>query len=145
MCSFNRDTWPMRALRGVGRFAPVCVATTLVLFLALRPQPSLSDVPEIPRAVVAIFDAQDFLNNVAGFGGLTLTVHFAFARDVSDLRRRVALLAAIVGVMIIALELAQRFIPRRTCDWRDVFAGGLGVGLASMLWLWDRKGLRATR
>lgn len=132
-------------LRCVVRFAPVSVATTLVLFLALRSEPSLSDVQEIPRSVVAVFDAQDFLNNVAGFGGLTLTVHFAFARDVSDLPRRIAVLAAIVGVMIVALELAQNFIPRRTCDWRDVFAGGLGVGLASILWLWDRKGARATR
>jgi hypothetical protein len=115
--------------------APMLAATALALFLELRAQPSLADLRWVPRAWVRFFDLHDFLKNAVAFGGWTATVHFAllgWSRDAwRPLARRAVFLVAFVAVM----ECAQQFLPLRRCDWRDIVAGGLGIGIASLVWL----------
>ena len=105
-----------------------------MVFLSLRARPSLADLPWIPRAWVFFFDGHDFLNNVVGFGGLAGAVHFAFARSGAP-RRDIIHRAGVLACVVFVLELAQSFRPMRSCDWRDVLAGWLGITTVSMPWL----------
>ena len=126
-----------RQRRGVGwrlRFGPMLLAASLTAYLQLRADPSLSSVPHVPHAWITFFDGHDFFKNLVGFGGLAATVHFAFAGFGRESWRSVLRRAAWLGVMVVCLELAQLYIPTRSCDWHDVAAGWLGIAMASLLW-----------
>jgi hypothetical protein len=74
------------------------------------------------------------------FGGLGATVHFAFVGWTREAWLRVARRAALVGALVVALECAQLLRPQRVCDWHDIAAGWLGLGLVSLLWLRPNAG-----
>lgn len=118
----------------MARFGPMGLAVMLTLYLELRARPSLSDLRWMPRELVRFFDRHDFLKNAVAFGGFAATVHFAFAGWASEPGHRLARRAALLGALVVALELGQLFLPLRCCDWRDVAAGWLGIGLASVAW-----------
>jgi hypothetical protein len=114
---------------------PLLIASGLVLFLEFKPVPSLRDVTPLPHAWVKFFDRQDFFNNVAGFGGFAAAVHWACDGWRSALVARVFRRAAWLLLLVVALECLQVFVPKRSCDWRDMVAGGLGIVIGSLPWL----------
>lgn len=120
--------------RRCGRLAPLVLAVGLTAFLQLRPEPSLGDIGFVPRSWVWIFDSHDFLKNMAGFGGLAAALHLAVGDWRTETWRAAARRAAWLGLLVVSLELAQLGLPERSCDWRDVVAGWIGIALASALW-----------
>jgi hypothetical protein len=114
---------------------PLTIGAAVILGLELKPDPSLRGFSFLRPSVGAFFDSHDFLNNVAGFGVLAALTHFAFAGWNRDTGRRVLARAAVVGAIVILLECAQLLLPRRSCDWHDMVAGGVGILIASVPWL----------
>ena len=114
------------------RLIPLLVIAPLIAFLALREEPSVHGVPGLPRSLVHFFDSHDFLNNVTGFAALAASMHLAFGRR-REPRRRMAFRAGGVAAAVVALEIAQIWLPARSCDWKDVLAGWLGITVASVL------------
>ena len=121
--------------RRVLRCLPLALVVGLTVFLALRADPSLRDVSQVPRPMVRLLDSSDFLKNVLGFAVLAGTVHFAFAGTTRQPWSRLARRAAGAALLVVGLEIAQLMLPQRSCDWRDIVAGWLGIGLASLPWL----------
>jgi hypothetical protein len=117
------------------RIISCVVGTGVVAYLQLKSDPSLSDVSIVPRTLVRFFDTRDFLKNMLGFGGFIAVVHFAFAGFRREPAVRVAGRAVVVVVAVAILEIAQIWLPARSCDWHDVAAAALGIGLVSLLWL----------
>ena len=130
---------PIEAAAGrrarLGRFALLGAGVAVILYLQLKPSPSAQSIPFLPQAVAALLDADDFLNNVAGFGALAILTHFAFAGFRRELGRRVFVRAAVLAATVVVLEIAQLWLPMRHCDWHDVLAGWAGIALASVPWL----------
>lgn len=120
------------------RGLPFAVVLATTLFLALRAHPSLQDVALVPRSLVRFFDANDFLNNVIGFGTLAAAQHFAFAGVARQPASRVARRAAIAAAGVVALEFVQLMLPQRSSDWHDVAAGWVGIAVASLPWVRPR-------
>lgn len=113
------------------RVLPLVGCSALVAYLQFRSDPSLPPVPKPLGGVRDYFDLHDFSKNAFGFAVLALTMHLAFDRpDVGRATLRTALLA----VVIVLLELAQIPLPARTCDWRDIAAGWLGIVLVDLAW-----------
>jgi hypothetical protein len=106
-----------------------------VVYLSLRPLPSIVTVPYFPHPLAAWFDRHDVLKNMIGFGTLAFAGFQAFLpnpRSMPVKKRLIVSLSLItfVTLLITGLELAQTQLPRRSCDPRDLVAGGLGVVLA---------------
>lgn len=120
-----------------------------ILYLDLRPDSRAATTPLFPAWLGAWFDHHDTARNFIGFAVLTLASLIAFgspaphpsAQPANDQpavapsgdRRQLLLLAALVALVVL-LELAQRWIPARTADPKDVLAGGVGIGFAWLLW-----------
>ena len=122
----------MRALRAVF-FLPLVA----VIYLSWKPAPSISEVPWIPALLGRWFDQHDFCKNVIGYGAFGLSGFIAWCKPLnpeavaprSCARRSVVLLSGFCALVLI-LELGQLALPHRTCDWADVLAGWMGIGLA---------------
>jgi hypothetical protein len=113
-------------------FALLCGA---VAYLSLRAHPAIVTVPLIPHPFAAWLDQHDFLKNLVGFGALAVAGFQAFLPDPKALsvKPRLVTSAALVVfifLLVAGLELAQTRLPERTCDPRDLMAGGLGIILA---------------
>jgi hypothetical protein len=117
------------------RYVVFGVSAAAILYLELKPEPSLNGTPFVPAWLMQFCDQHDFLNNVLGFGALTAVAHFTFAGWRREPGRRVLRRAAAIAAGIVALELVQLALPERSCDWHDVAAGWLGVLVASAPWL----------
>lgn len=118
------------------RVVPLVVCSMLVAYLQFRPDPSLPPVPKPLGGVRDYFDIHDFSKNMFGFAVLALTMHLAFdGGGVDRPGRRTVVLAAV----IVLLELAQLALPTRTCDWRDVAAGWLGIVVMDVFWRAARR------
>lgn len=111
-----------------------CTAA-VVLYLELKPSPSLVGVPWTPRWLAAFCDRYDFFNNLLGFGGLMGAAHYAAAGWNREPGIRVLRRAIAVGFGVVVLECIQCLLPARSCDWYDVIAGWTGIGLVSLSWL----------
>lgn len=118
------------------RMLPFAGCAALVAYLQFRADPSLPAVPTHLAGVRDYFDIHDFAKNAFGFGVLAVTAHFAFDGGGPY---RVGRSTAVLAGVIVLLELAQLPLPSRTCDWRDVAAGWLGIGLVDVAW---RRGRR---
>ena len=126
---------PHRRWRRAWRAAPLVIAAGVTLFLQLKAVPSLSDVPHVPRAWVAFFDTHDFLKNALGFGGLAAAVQFASFGMRPPASGPVLWRTGGLMVTVAALELAQVFLPERSCDWHDIVAGCLGIAISCFFWI----------
>lgn len=102
-------------------------------FLALRTSPYLQYVPWMPRRVGVWADSNGIVRNVVAFVALGLAVFVLVGRG-----WRVALALAAFGA---GVEVAQRWIPGRVFDWRDIAASVAGVLLAWIaVWPLRRRG-----
>lgn len=130
-----------RALR-IARYVPAAVSLAGICYLALKPSPSIEEVPAMPSRFGRWLDHQDFLCNVAGFLVLTLVMHATFAGWPwrPGARSAVWWRAALLTGLVVGLECAQLLLPRRVFDPRDIVAGCVGVLAASVPWLVARGG-----
>lgn len=115
------------ASRGLPRTSPWRVLLAAVLlgvigFLALRTSPYLQYIAWMPRGVGVWADSNGILRNVVAFLALGFAVFFLVGRG---WRTVLALATFATGV-----EVAQRWIPGRVFDWRDIAASVAGVLLA---------------
>lgn len=118
------------------RALPLLGCSLLVAYLQFRSDPSLPQVPAPLSGARDYLDIHDFSKNAFGFAVLALTMHLAFDRGTADQSgRRSTLLAGV----IVLLELAQIPLPSRTCDWRDIAAGWLGIFLMDLAWRGGRR------
>ena len=115
------------------RFVPLIAITGLIAFFELKPDPSFRSVGSLPPRWAMFLDQRDFFSNAVAFGALGAAAHLAFAAR-GESRWRVIGRGAALAAVIVALEFSQRFLPRRSCDWYDVFAGWAGLALASLPW-----------
>lgn len=113
------------------RVLPLVGCSLLVAYLQFRPDPSLPRVPAPLGGVRDYLDIHDFSKNLVGFAVLAFTVHLAFERGGPG---RSARRSVVLAGVIVLLELAQLALPTRTCDWRDVAAGWLGIALVDLAW-----------
>lgn len=118
-------------LRMAARVAGGLIAVSalgVIVALAFMPEPEIKRLGFVPRGIAVFFDRNDFLKNLLGFGALRLALAaglapFAFARGWrGSVRVTVWSLGLVAG-----LEAGQMFLPRRSFDWNDIWAGGLGV------------------
>ncbi len=80
------------------------------------------------------FDHYDKLWHVLAFGALGLTARLAFVRVPGW-----ALWGMLFLVALLAEWLQSVLQPVRHFSWLDVWANGVGVGLALMGWVWVRS------
>ena len=117
------------------RYVPATISVAVICYLALKPSPSVAEVPFMPRWLGRWLDHEDFLCNVSGYLVLTIVIHATF----SGWRRAAAGVvwrrAAWLGVLVAGLECGQLFLPRRFFDLHDIASGWLGVVVASLPWL----------
>lgn len=116
--------------------ATFCLLLLAILHLALRASPAIQSVPGFPRPFAVWFDQHDALKNFFGFFALAATGFLAFPQIPTGgsnsgnwprrLRGQERLLAAF-ALLIVALELIQLALPRRSCDWKDVLTGWAGA------------------
>lgn len=125
---------PRRGL-GIVRWGPALGLAGAALYFELKADPSWQRLSHVPTAWLRVLDGNDFLVNAGGFGALAAAVHFGVLGCSRQPWRAVAVRAAWLAGVIVLLELAQLFIPQRSCDWLDMAAGALGVALASLPWV----------
>ena len=106
-----------------------------VVYLSLRSRPAIVSVPLFPHLFAVWVDHHDIIKNLIGFGALAVAGFRVFLPrpGAVSVRRRVVTSVCLMGcilLLITALELAQTRLPQRTCDPRDLLAGGVGVVLA---------------
>ena len=106
-----------------------------ICYLALKPSPSLQDIPLMPRPFGRWLEQYDFLCNVSGFWLLTLVVHATWARWREEEATAVAWRALPLIGLVAGLETMQWWLPKRVFDLHDIAAGWLGVALGSLPWL----------
>ncbi len=106
-------------------FALSAVAVAALAFLALRPSPFIDRVPWIPHWLGHWADHHGVLRNTVAFFAVGL---FIFAA----LGRHWAYLLAL-AVFATALEIAQRWIPGRIYDSKDIAASLVGLTFAWVL------------
>lgn len=104
-------------------------------WLALKPWPSLGRVSWFPRRLAAGLDGEDFLCNLGGYAVLTLVAHLTLPVRGPGAKAALAWRAGTLAMVVIGLETAQRWLPHRNFDRRDIAAGLLGVALATLPWL----------
>jgi VanZ family protein len=94
------------------------------------PTPFVHNLAFVPRPLARLADDYDFLRNI--LGGFVLQAAIlalgwgTFRR--SD-RTWVWTLPALI--LFSALEFAQRWLPERFSDWRDVVAAAIGIAVAT--------------
>ncbi len=125
-----RNPWWRRA-----SLVPAAASVAAICYLALKPSPSIQNVPLMPRALGRWFEQEDFFCNVSGFFVLTVVIHATFARWRREAAGAVAWRALGLAVLVAGLEIAQLWLPKRVFDRHDIAAGWLGVVLASAPWL----------
>lgn len=121
----------------VARGLPLGLTLAATLYAGLKSTPEMRTFPALPPAWGDWLDEHDFFKNACGFAVLAVASHLAFSRRVG---RNVLVLATLV----VAIEIAQLFLPGRHSDANDVAAGWLGVGFASGVWIavarqWSRE------
>jgi VanZ family protein len=128
----------MSFLRGqprILRSVPLGLCLAAVGYLALKPSPDARSIPFLPLNWAQWLDRHDTFNNVAAFAVLAALVHWTLSgrrrEPVRTLLQRMLWLEAIV----VGLELAQLWLPARSCDWRDMLAGLGGIVLGSVGWM----------
>lgn len=107
-----------------------------IVYLSWKPSPSIIQVPWIPAPIGCWFDHHDWTKNMLGFGTLAFASFMAWAvrtpcPAATTIWRRPrrateAEVLACCFALVVALELGQLALPKRTCDWRDVLAGWAG-------------------
>jgi hypothetical protein len=117
------------------RLLPLGACLAGVGYLALKPSPDALTIPLLPRSWALFLDLHDTFNNVSAFAILTAVGHWTLSgwhrEPLAVLVKRAAWLQALV----ISLELAQLWIPRRTCDWHDMLSGLIGITIATIPWI----------
>ncbi len=112
----------------------------VVLFFALKPGPEVPNALA-PDKVRIFFNTHDALRNQLGFGLLSLAVLFSLMTK-SFFNQRQILAVFLIALLIPTLEFAQRWMPERHVDFKDVLNGWLGLGGACavygiMWWIWQ--------
>lgn len=101
-------------------------------FLALRSSPYVQHLPWMPRWLGEWADSNGIVRNVVAFFALGLGWFVLVSRQWWHV-------IALAGFGV-ALEVAQRWIPGRIFDWRDIIAS-----LAGVLFAWLAAALLARR
>lgn len=119
--------------RGVGAFLALA-ALAGIAALAFMPEPEIKRLGFVPRDVAVFFDRNDFLKNLLGFGALRLALAVSLAPfEFSRGWRGGARVTAWSLGLVVGLEAGQMFLPKRSFDWNDILAGGLGVMATGVL------------
>lgn len=126
------------------RYVPAAISIAVICYLALKPSPSIQNIPLMPRALGRWLEHEDFFCNVSGFVALTVVIHTTFARWRFEPAAAVARRAVLLAVLVAGLEIAQLWLPKRVFDLHDIAAGWLGVVLASLPWLVAAATVRRT-
>ena len=126
----ERFRWGLRFRHG-----PAALAVAAICYLALKPSPSIQNIPLMPRALGRWLEHEDFFCNVSGFLVLTIAIHGTFARWRRESAPAVAGRALMLAGLVAGLEVAQLWLPKRVFDLQDIAAGWLGVVLGSLPWL----------
>ncbi len=117
----------------------------VVLFFALKPGPEVPNALA-PDKVRVFFNTHDALRNQLGFGLLSLAVLFALMTK-SFFNQRQILAVFLIALLIPTLEFAQRWMPERHVDFKDVLNGWVGLGGAcavyGIMWLIWQIGTRS--
>ena len=95
----------------------VALCTTFVLYMALAPRPQGPSF------------SWDKLNHVAAFAALA----FGLLHALREKPRPVLWSTGLLLALGVGIELAQRYLPGREADWRDVLADALGIALGSLI------------
>lgn len=117
--------------------AGFCLLLCVIVYLSWKPSPSIAEIPWMPTLLGQWFDHHDFSKNLIGYGIFGLSGFIAWSRPANvhrraqvRLARRSILLLVCFCALVLILELGQLALPHRTCDWRDMAAGWLGILLA---------------
>jgi len=110
------------------------VATGVIVFLALMPNPDVGHLHILPRRWSYQLDAHHNVRHIAGYFGfyLLLVTLGAVAGWLAPLRRRLQLIGGLF-LLAASLELAQLLVPRRSVNFSEVLASWAGVALAFLV------------
>ncbi len=131
----SQGKW-LRALLGAGLLALCAV----VLWFTLEPTPGGHRAHELPRFFSEWLNDNDFLANYLAFFALAVA-SFTIGFRKPGVRMVLLLLLLLPN----GIEFAQKWIPGRVSDWRDVAAAWGGIGTAWLIFLAGRHTLRRLR
>jgi VanZ like family len=117
------------------RMIPVCLTLVAILYLALKPSPDPQDIPLLPTPIARWLAHHDTFDNVGAFAVLAAMVHWTFSGWRREPARVLVWRVVWLEALVIGLEFVQYFLPRRSCDWRDMLAGLAGIVIATLPWL----------
>jgi VanZ family protein len=134
---YSRDSWFV--MGAILRRSAIIFCLGVVLFFALKPGPEVPNAL-VPDKVRIYFNTHDALRNQLGFGLLSVAVLFSLTAK-SFFNQRQVLAVVLIALLIPTLEFAQRWMPKRHVDFKDVLNGWLGLGGACVLygimwWIW---------
>ena len=134
----SKDSWFV--MGAILRRSAIIFCLGVVLFFALKPGPEVPNAL-VPDKVRIYFNTHDALRNQLGFGLLSMAVLFSLMTK-SFFNQRQVLAVFLIALLIPTLEFAQRWMPERHVDFKDVLNGWLGLGGACVLygimwWIWQ--------
>jgi glycopeptide antibiotics resistance protein len=95
----------------------------MVLYLGFRPSPAIVTAWVVPRWMGVWFDHHDTVKNLFGFFVVALAGFMAWPQY----RWRIGLS---IAILIVSIEIIQRWMPYRVSDYRDIIAGWGGIAFA---------------
>jgi len=112
----------LHAIKRPGLLCMGLVGLGLVTFLSLRSSPALATVHWMPGTIARWADTHGRFCNFPAYGLLAVP----FLLIASSLRQQATVVIAL-ALLIVAFELVQLYLPRRTCDPGDIACGWAGL------------------
>lgn len=133
----SKDAFATGGATAAWRWLTCFVLVVSVVYLSLRASPSMQEISWLPRELAGWADRHAHLRHAVGF---VLVSMFALSllgargrgsshRKIPDFLRSDSPILAALCLLVAVLELAQLFLPRRSCDWEDILAGMCGIGI----------------
>jgi len=124
------------------RLMPLGLCLAAIAYLALKPSPDARTIPLLPLGWGVWLDRHDTFNNISAFAVLAAVVHWSFSGWRQETVLTLLWRMLWMETLVVGLECAQLWLPRRTCDWHDMRSGLIGIVIVTIPWAKWKKSER---